>query len=469
MSATAFERVTFRGLAVVPRRRVPLAPLDPAQARRLFLRHALAENLWNDDSPFVRHNADVLARAKAVQTKLRRRNVVKDPDAIAQWFAERVPSSVTDAASFRAWYATASPASPRLLHLSEAEVLNAEAAAASEPSFFPDAISPGDGNPCALAYAWEPGKEEDGLTIKLPLLRLPDARAEALAWVVPGMLAEKTHALLKALPRSDRENLERKSPLQQTAADAASLLTWRESTLPEALAEVLRILHSVDVPAEAFDEKAVPDHLRLRVLVVDEHGKELAAGRNLAALRTQLAGRLTRAQAGAAKKLFERSGITTWDFDPLPAESKADGQATSYPSLIDAGDSIRVSLLPTPRAAQIHTWFGVRRALRSRRTRRARRPHRVHAGLAGGRAPVQATRHHRGTPRRADLPRVRIGVHARSGTGDLARRVRSPPNSPTGAASARPPSTSAASSSAHSKHATRSRAASRAERRGSGP
>jgi ATP-dependent helicase HrpA len=361
MSATAFERVTFRGLAVVPRRRVPLAPLDPAQARRLFLRHALAENLWNDDSPFVRHNADVLARAKAVQTKLRRRNVVKDPDAIAQWFAERIPSSVTDAASFRTWYAAASPASPRLLHLSEAEVLNAEAAAASEPSSFPDAISPGDGNPCALAYAWEPGKEEDGLTIKLPLLRLPDARAEALAWVVPGMLAEKTHALLKALPRSDRENLERKAPLQQTAADAASLLTWRESTLPEALAEVLRILHSVDVPAEAFDEKAVPDHLRIRVLVVDEHGKELAAGRDLAALRTQLAGRLTRAQAGAAKKLFERSGITTWDFDPLPAESKADGQATSYPSLIDAGDSIRVSLLPTPRAAQVHTWFGVRR------------------------------------------------------------------------------------------------------------
>ncbi|MFZ4575198.1 MAG: DUF3418 domain-containing protein, partial [Phycisphaerales bacterium] len=311
--------------------------------------------------PFIAHNEAVLSRARAVQTKLRRRGVTRDPEAVAEWFAKSIPASVVDLPTFRAWYGAKPGERDALLRLTDADLLDPEAAKACGAEFFPDAIGPGTGAECRVEYSWEPGKDEDGITLQVPLLRLPDVSEESLAWLVRGMLADKVHAMLKSLPRAERETLERKGPLQQTAADAAALMNWREGELGVALAEVLGVLHGVSVDAAGFSEKAVPDYLRMRVQVVDDHGKELAVSRDVAALRAQLAGRLAKAQAGVAKKLFERSGITSWDFEPLPAEAVTPGQATAYPGLVDTGESVRVSLLSTPRAAQLQTWFGVRR------------------------------------------------------------------------------------------------------------
>ena len=42
-SAMVFERVSLFGLPIVPRRRVPLSPVDPATARQLLIQHGLVE------------------------------------------------------------------------------------------------------------------------------------------------------------------------------------------------------------------------------------------------------------------------------------------------------------------------------------------------------------------------------------------------------------------------------------------
>ena len=51
----------------------------------------------------------------------------------------------------------------------------------------------------------------------------------------------------------------------------------------------------------AYAARAMPDHLRVRVEVVDASGKSIAAGRDLATLRTQLGGQQRTASREAAK------------------------------------------------------------------------------------------------------------------------------------------------------------------------
>jgi ATP-dependent helicase HrpA len=100
--------------------------------------------------------------------------------------------------------------------------------------------------------------------------------------------------------------------------------------------------------------------------VVDEAGRELAAGRDLAALRTQLgqAAQLTFATTDTG---IEKSGIRAWDFGELPAEiafTRGGRKLTGFPALADAGDSVAIRLFDTRAAADGAMRGGVLRLMR---------------------------------------------------------------------------------------------------------
>ncbi|MEP7329133.1 MAG: DUF3418 domain-containing protein, partial [Betaproteobacteria bacterium] len=115
-----------------------------------------------------------------------------------------------------------------------------------------------------------------------------------------------------------------------------------------------------------FTDIALPPHLQVHVVVVDAAGQELAAGRDLAALRTQL-GQAAQLSFAGAHPAFERTGITRWDFGDLPERLsiERDGrQLTGYPALVDAADSVSLMLLDTETAAAQATRGGVLRLMR---------------------------------------------------------------------------------------------------------
>jgi len=100
--------------------------------------------------------------------------------------------------------------------------------------------------------------------------------------------------------------------------------------------------------------------------VVDEAGRELAAGRDLAALKAQLgqAAQLTFADAGTG---IEKNGIRAWDFGELPeriAFTRGGRQLTGYPALVDEGESVAIHLFDTHAAAEAAMRGGVRRLMR---------------------------------------------------------------------------------------------------------
>ena len=102
-------------------------------------------------------------------------------------------------------------------------------------------------------------------------------------------------------------------------------------------------------------------HLAVNVVVVDDAGKELAAGRDLPALRAQL-GQAAALSFASADPAFERKGLLRWDFGDLPesiAVLRHGARVTGYPALVDDGGSVSLALLDTRDAAQAATRGGV--------------------------------------------------------------------------------------------------------------
>jgi ATP-dependent helicase HrpA len=323
---------------------------------------------------FLLRNRAVMERARGVEAKLRRRDVVVDEESLVRWFEARLPGSVVGRESMERWLGEAGEGAGQALELGLVDVVKAEFAGAAEGAQFPDVMALGAAGgrggegvvECSLEYRLEPGKESDGVTAVVPLTALARLTAERAEWLVPGMVEEKVTALLKLLARQYRGALERGGDLAELAGQCAEVMKFGDGSLGEALSEAVEVLRGVKVPREAWSFKGLPAHLRLAVRVVDEHGKELASGRDVEELRERLAGRMKRALAGLARARFAREGIAQWDFGELPefVETDRGGEAVkAYPALVDRGESVSLTLMETAEAGAASTAGGVRRLL----------------------------------------------------------------------------------------------------------
>lgn len=362
---SAWERVTLSTIVVVPRRRTALSAHDSAAARRIFLTEALAQAMWRTDAPFMLNNRRVLNEAKQAEAMLRRRGVLRSPDEIAAWFAARLPPDICEPRAFEAWRTEAERRDPRILMLSLADVLTPAAAEAIDEIAFPRWITLGADTRCPLDYAFAPGKDDDGITVTVPLESLPLLTAERAAWLVPGRLPDLAAALVRLLPKAPRAALEtRAGPVGTDGAGQAlaGVLTFADGPLPNALSEAASVLFDISIAPDDWPLRALPPHLVPRIRVVDESGRELAADRDLAALHKRFEGRIRKARAASSRAEYERDGLRTWDFDELPESIEIGPDGTpGFPALIDRGDSVSLTLLESRDEALRQTHSGLRR------------------------------------------------------------------------------------------------------------
>ena len=99
----ARERVSLYGLTLVASRPVSLSALDPATAHDVFVREALVPGALATAGAFLAHNRRLVAEVAELEHKARRRDVLVDDDALAAFYAERVPKDVATTAAFERW------------------------------------------------------------------------------------------------------------------------------------------------------------------------------------------------------------------------------------------------------------------------------------------------------------------------------------------------------------------------------
>jgi ATP-dependent helicase HrpA len=379
----AWERVQFGELTVVPRRRVPWGPLDPVDARNIFIQSALVDGDCELDAPFVRHNRDLRDRIEALEAKRRERGLLVDGEARFAFFDARVPATVHSLPSFERWRRHAESRDPRLLFMAESDLL-ASAPDAGLEARFPDRLALGPSASAELRYELAPGTPRDGVHARIRLGDLAGVDAERLEWMVPGLLADKVEALARTLPKPVRVRL---FPLREVAEGVASGLAFGEGPLLEAVADRLSAVAGLAISAADFDLSQLPANLRIHLEVEDDAGRVLASGDDLAAVRRALAPAVAARRAGLAARAFgdrwHRDGLKGFDLDVLPStvEAVVDGvRVVGWPMLAEQGDGISLRLASGPDEADRAT----RRALRRLFAREAAGAIGHHAEFAAG-------------------------------------------------------------------------------------
>ncbi|HZQ62384.1 MAG TPA: ATP-dependent RNA helicase HrpA [Casimicrobiaceae bacterium] len=357
----ASERVQLYGLTLVPRRRVSYGRIDPAVAREVFIREALVPGTLKSRGAFLAHNRHLIAEVQELEQKARRQDVLVDDESMAAFYDARLPAQIHSLASFEHWRGAAERENPRLLFMTRRDVMRHDAANVTA-EWFPDALAMA-GTRLALKYRFAPGHPLDGLTITVPLPLLNQIDAARLTWLVPGLVREKVTFYLRALPKAWRNRL---IPLPDVVTAFLQTEPSQDEALPAALRAYVRARLGDAPPADVWDHIELPPHLVMNIRVVDDAGRELAQGRDLAALRGSLgeAAQLSFAESGPA---MEKRGLRKWDFGELPesiTRRKGSQRVTGFPALVDEGDSVAITLLDTAEAAQSATRAGVVRLIR---------------------------------------------------------------------------------------------------------
>jgi len=362
----AYERVTLYGLTLVPRRRVHYGPINPQEAREVFIRGALVAGEFATRAPFFEHNRRLVKEIEALEHKARRRDVLVNDEAIFAFYDGVIPDGIVNGAGFEHWREEAERANPRLLFMSR-ETLMRHAASDITEAQFPTLVQAA-GAELKLAYRFEPAHAMDGVTATVPLHLLNQLEAEPFEWLVPGLIREKVAALFKAMPKGYRRHLV--PPTQHVTAfltehEQRETSNEQRESLSKAVARYAHRAAGEPVPANALDHAELPPHLRMNFRVIDEAGRELATGRDLAALKTQL-GQAAQLTFAAAEPGIEKSGIRAWDFGELPATiafTRGGRKLTGYPALVDEGESVAIRLFDTGGAAAESLRGGVRRLM----------------------------------------------------------------------------------------------------------
>jgi ATP-dependent helicase HrpA len=359
-AAMAFERVTLYGLPLIARRQVGYASVEPGVARELFIRHALVEGDWRTHHRFFAANQSLRGELEELEERARRRDLLVGDEELYEFFNSRVPLDVVSTRHFDAWWKRARHQTPDLLTLTRDDLLHRDADTDS-----PDVWQAGD-VALPVSYRFEPGTDDDGVTVHVPLDVLARLGGHEFGWQVPALREELVIALLRALPKDLRRSF---VPIPDTARAVLAELVPGQEPLLEGVQRELQRQTGVLVPIDAFDLTKLPAHLRVTFLVEDSSGQVVASGKDLPALQAELAAPVRAAVAAAVADELERDGLLSWpeDLDELPQvvqRSSGGHTVRGYPALVDTGAAVAVRVFASAAEQQAAMRAGSRRLLR---------------------------------------------------------------------------------------------------------
>jgi len=335
----ALERATLYGLVIYNQKKVSYSRIDPVAAREIFIREALVADDWDCALPFVTHNRKLLREVQALEHKARRQDVLVDDELIHAFYDQQLPADVCSQATLERWFRQASKTQPKLLQLTRDELMRHEAAGITAQAF-PRVLRLA-GIDCAAEYLHEPGHARDGVTVTVPIYALNQVAEEHCEWLVPGMLEAKVLALLKTLHQRPRSRL---VPLPETAASMTAALQAAapDSGLVDAVLAQTRERTQLPLVRNDFKPEQLPPHLFMNLRVIDEHGRQLAMGRDVAALKAQWGGQARSAfQSLAALKLGQAAAPESPPpgTDPARPAARVDGAPPVATSALAAGEA----------------------------------------------------------------------------------------------------------------------------------
>jgi len=372
------EEVTTFNNFELRRRNVAYGNINPREATEIFVRSALVENaLFPEETesrelnpltatasqllvlagkpaggrvryPFLEHNLKVRHKIETWQTRARRHDLADLDHALFDFYSQHLEnvSSIHDLDRVLRESGNA-----RFLFASENDLVGKQDLAFDSEAF-PDAIRLG-GQSVPLAYAYEPGDDNDGVTVQLNSALAQSVSAAAIEWAVPGLREAQIAELLRALPKSFRREL---MPLPPKIADLTKNLQPSSDSLLQDLSRYILKNYGIEVPVSAWPPDALPAHLRPRIEVLGHDRKTVTSSRDLKVIREQLEEKKVQPSGdppewGRLVARWEKFSLAGWTFGDLPV-SVREGSVEAWLGLQMEDQHLHVRLFRNPDQAR---------------------------------------------------------------------------------------------------------------------
>jgi ATP-dependent helicase HrpA len=328
----AYEQVSLFGLIIVSRRPVSYGGIDADEAATIFIQKALVQGDVKTPFDFMKHNQSLIDDAAGLENKIRRKDILVSESELFDFYRHRLKGCYDIKTLSKI---IKQKGNDRFLRMKANDVVRYYPDK-KEISLYPDSIAIGDRR-FDCSYRFEPGKKEDGVTVTIPSPYASTVSEAWMDWMVPGLFKEKISALIKGLPKRFRKQL---VPVANTVEIIADEMPKTQNALVTALGEFIYRRFGVDIPAAAWPDDTLPDYLKMRISITDSKGNEICAGRDTRMLHADVPGS-SRTDPGAeiasAKKKWEATGITRWNFPDLPESISIDDRDKTkwllYPAL----------------------------------------------------------------------------------------------------------------------------------------
>ncbi|MCG9696467.1 ATP-dependent RNA helicase HrpA [Shewanella sp. Isolate11] len=373
-SVVALENQQLYGLTIVNRRRVQYGPIEPVEAREIFIRSALADGELRTNEAFFVKNRKLLQDIEALEHKSRRRDILVDEQALYAFYEPRIPQGIYNAPKLLSWWKKEKRQNPDLLDFEREQLMKRSDEHISALDF-PDYWHQGNLK-LSLSYHFEPADSDDGVSVHIPVALLNQIDSAGFDWQVPGLREEKCIALIKSLPKTLRRNF---VPAPDYAHACLQAMTSQQNTqskngknstnelnLLEAMCKQLLRMSGVRISADDFDVSQLTQHLLINFKVEDDKGKLIAQGRDLELLKGQLQGQVTQAIRNVAETGIEQQALTAWSFGELPKQyekRKGNFEVKAFPALVDDMSSVSIALFDDENEANRAHRNGVQRLL----------------------------------------------------------------------------------------------------------
>lgn len=377
-------------------RAVSYGKINPRDATEIFIRDGLVNDTITWPFDFLTCNRGVRQKVENILTRTRDSGYLNLDEAIYRFYAERLmPEGTAPRPGEPDQNPPGNPrlggdASPYLGISSVAELVDlARERKVAEPDFlemvledlrdpetlvqdttaYPEEL-PLENRALTLNYAYRPGQTDDGVTLEVNVREAETLSGFALDWAVPGHLAAKVEHYLRALPKDFRRAF---VPLAETAKSVAADLCDRDQPLTAALAAALNQRFKIRISPDIWAMKPLPDHLRVRMRLIDDEGNELCASREIAEIKTALDARQNEASTKVARedpkawqqarRQWEKADQTEWTFGDIPVQvlvtEKAGVQVYAFPAIKPGALGVALRLYKTADESWAITQLGV--------------------------------------------------------------------------------------------------------------
>ena len=341
----AYAQISLFGLIIISKQLTNYEQVNLSESREIFIRDGLVTGNLGRQAPFLQHNMDKIADIERIEDKLRRRDLLVDEESLYQFYDKKIPEHIASRKAFEDWRAEVEKTDAKYLFFTDEDVLNSQAPTTGD---FPEVWKLGDLK-LPLRYVFDPSSDDDGVTIRVPLVALPQLDAIELLWGVPGWRFELVLQLLKSLPKDIRRQI---VPIPDTADSLFDELQPAGGQgLLKQLCQALNRRGIMSVTPESFNPSSIDRYLQPQICVVDDKNRIIEKGRDLQTLQIRHASETRQAvneQQGAHSEFPEHfafsknhhsAGVVMKQFAALVADDA--GEAVSIHQYTDVNAALQ--------------------------------------------------------------------------------------------------------------------------------